>query len=137
MFESLNPLYFYPHEDEMRKINNDELFDPKEATIYGNSFKNEYIPYRNYVPGIKSNLNQEEKLLLEITYYSNICHDIGLYLCIYPNAKNYIELYEKYTSMQKQLEAEYVNKYGPLAINEGKYKDGYFSYITMPSPWIK
>lgn len=136
MFDSLNPLYFYPYnEEEIRK--DDALFDAKDATLYGNIFKNEYIPYKNYVPRLIEPRTQKEKLLMEINFYRNASEDLGLYLSIYPTNKEYSLLFEKYARIAKEKIREYEDKYGPLTMGDSTYKDGYFSIVTTPSTWLK
>lgn len=139
MFESLNPLYFYPYIDEERKQENEksELFPVKESTMYGNLFRNEYIPYKNYVPRMPSPRTPQEKLLMDIAFYSNASHDLELYLDVYPSHTEYIKLFEMYSKKAKELEEEYNEKYGTLYAADGKNKEGYFSYVTEPSVWLK
>ncbi len=135
MFESLNPLYFYPYVDDERE--SQDLFPVKEATMYGNLFKNEYVPYKNYVPKLKQAKNQKEKLIMDISFYSNASHDLELYLDADPSNQEYALLHEKYSKKTMELEKEYEEKYGALCAQNGKYKDGYFSYVTQPSVWLK
>lgn len=135
MFDSLNPLYFYPYVEEER--NSEELFSVKDTTTYGNIFKNEYKSYKNYVPHIKTPKDAREKLLLDIALYSNAAHDLELYLNIYPTHREYSELFETYAKKARDLEKEFVEKYGPLDASESKYKNGYFTFVTMPNVWLK
>ncbi len=137
MFDSLNPLYFYPYNDENDRKDDNVLFAPKEATLYGNIFRNEYVPYKNYVPKLQEFKNAKEKLLMDINYYRNAAEDLGLYLSIYPTNKEYSELYEKYAYKAKDLIHEFEEKYGPIEMEDSRYKNGYFSYITTPSTWLK
>lgn len=105
-----NQMFFYPlyPYDELidEREGNVNLFTPLETLEKGNLFKNEYIGYKNYKPR-KLNQNNE---LIKLMAIKNYCHDLMLYLDIYPDdeaLKNlYKEEYDKYISMKKIYESK-------------------------------
>ena len=89
-------MFFYPRypfeqewdEDNYRKngvkpMNN--IFTPKETMEYGNIFRDEYVPYLNYQPRKLSPSNEKEKRIYELMAMRDFCHDLKLYLDVYPN----------------------------------------------------
>lgn len=137
MIDSYNPLFYYPYEEEERnkdKVNN--LYSPKEGLIKGNLFVNEYKEYKNYVQKGKNPSSEKEALMLDIMAYDHASHDLLLCIDVYPDKKDYVSLYEKYIDKLKELKEMYAKKYNPLCASEGKIRDGYFDYVTSPSPWL-
>ncbi len=138
MIESLNPLFYYYNNEEERKYktNSLNLFTPKEGFFKGNLFENEYKSYKNYIPREITPTNEKESLLFEIMIYDHASHDIELYLDVYPNKKEYVEIYEKYINKLNELKEIYRKKYDPICAKHGVYDNGYFNYVTTPSAWL-
>ena len=97
-----NQLFFYPpypYEDEMETMyemrTNPALFTPYETMEYGNLFRKEYDGYQNYQPMKLRADNDKQKHLYEWMAWRDYCHDLKLYLDIYPNDKDMMELYRK------------------------------------------
>ena len=59
--------------------------------------------------------------------------DLNLYLDLHPDNKGMLDLFKKYVKEEKELCNEYVNKYGPLEVNEVKGQK--FDWINSPWPW--
>ncbi len=117
-------------------MNNDSmLVNPKEGLEKGNLFSNIYDPYNGYSYGkIKANSSREE-LLYNILMYKFALNDLNLYLDVYPNNIEIINLFKKYLSEEKKLCNEYESKYGPLTLDSNYIGDSYFSWIKSPWPW--
>lgn len=101
------PLYPYSEEDfNESRGNKKELYSPIETIEKGNIFKNEYKGYKNYKPK-KLNENNE---LVNLMALFNYCHDLKLYLDIFPNdisIKNLREdVHKKYLEAKKMYEAK-------------------------------
>ena len=63
---------------------NKVLFDHEDGFMYGNMFRNEYDPYKNYrVAKLDSN-TEIGKLLLKIYQYDFALNDLSLYLDLHP-----------------------------------------------------
>ena len=108
-------MFFYPRypfeqewdEDNYRKngvkpMNN--IFTPKETMEYGNIFRDEYVPYLNYQPRKLSPSNEKEKRIYELMAMRDFCHDLKLYLDVYPNNKEIRTLYEKSLKQYEEIE---------------------------------
>lgn len=134
MYEELNPMYYY-QEDIRNELN--DFFSLKDITTYGNILKSQYVPYKNYKPSELNYVNNKEQLMLELIYLDNAKHDISLLLDIYPENQEYIKIFEDYCMKAKLKRKEYIEKYNPISPCEGKNRDGYYSFVTTPSPWIK
>ena len=133
-----NQMFFYPlypqeneYLDEERGMSN--LFTPKETLMYGNAFKNEYIPYKNYRPSLENANNKQQLNLMELM---DMMHDLRLYLDIYPEDvemyKQYVMYCEKYNQLKNQMKMSEDNPY-PDACNMDKKSN----YVFTPSIWIR
>ena len=95
--------------------NNLNLFDSYEGYLKGNSFKDEYIPYKNYKVA-KLNINSEkEEMLINIGEYSFMMHDLNLYLDVHPNDVEALRKFNEYRNKTNELINNYERKYGPLS----------------------
>ena len=115
--------------------NNQKLVNPKEGLEKGNLFANLYDPYNGYTYGSLKANSMKEEMLLNILMYKFALNDLNLYLDIYPNNKEYINLYKKYLNEEKKLVNEYESKYGPLTCDSPYIGDNYFNWIKSPWPW--
>ena len=104
-------------DDILFNINEDklvDLFDYENGFMYGNMFKNEYDPYKNYrVAKLESN-SDIGKLLLKIYEYDFALNDLSLYLDLHPENENTYKLFRKYTEEQRKYVDIYEKKYGPM-----------------------
>lgn len=97
----------------MFKVN---IFSPMEAFAKGNLFKDLYVPYNRNLNIDIIPRDEQEKLLNELSAHDLVAHDLNLYLCVYPNDKNAIDLFNKYSQKSNELKEEYIKKYGTLKI---------------------
>ena len=96
-------------------------------------FKDEYEPYKNLTYFKLNPSNDKERLLYQVMAYSFAINDLNLYLDLHPDNKGMLDLFKKYVKEEKELCNEYVNKYGPLEVNEVKGQK--FDWINSPWPW--
>ena len=136
MYESLSPLFYNGEEEDRVNPTDNTLFTPKEALRHGNLYKNQYVGYKNYVPKIKAPKNKKETLMHEIMSLEFTCLDLALVIYVYPTNKEYIALYKRYMSQLEELKRNYDKEYGSICSKNGVLKDGYFDYVTSPSPWL-
>ena len=71
--------------------NNKDMYNPYEAYMKGNLYKNIYKPYKDYVPSKLIPNNEQAEMLLNINQIGFVNQDIRLYLDIYPNDRNMIK----------------------------------------------
>ena len=126
----INMAFFIPDVDFSRTLN---VVSPMEGFLRGNMFKDEYEPYKNLTYFKLSPSNDKERLLYQVMAYSFAINDLNLYLDLHPDNKGMLDLFKKYVKDEKELCNEYVNKYGPLEVNEVKGQK--FDWINSPWPW--
>lgn len=121
-------------DDILFNIKNDDnvkLFDVKEGFMYGNMFKNEYDPYKNYkVAQLESN-SDRGSLLLKIYEYGFALNDLSLYLDLHPEDNEVYKLFRKYTEEEREYVDLYEKKYGPLELDSSMYNN----YLWEEGPW--
>ena len=67
-----------------------------EGYIKGNLFPDLYDQYLNYQPAKLIPNNEQAELLLNVNQTTFAAHELKLYLDIYPNDTNMIQLYNEY-----------------------------------------
>ena len=121
-------------EDIIFNIKDDDnvnLFNYEDGFKYGNMFKNEYDPYKNYrVLDLESN-TELGKLLLKIYEYDFALIDLALYLDLHPEDMGVYKLFKKYTEEQRKYVDMYEKKYGPMELDNSDYTN----YLWDEGPW--
>lgn len=124
--------------DSLDFVDNTDLFVGKivnindDGYIYGNIFKDEYIPYKDYKVYRLNPRSEEENLRLKIMEHSFKISDLNLYLDLHPND---MDVYNYFKKEKKELDNyidEYENKYGSICLN-GKMDK--YNWINDPWPW--
>lgn len=137
--ESMMPYNDLPleyNEDIYNNQNNLNLFNPYEGYLKGNSFKDEYKPYKNYKVA-KLNINSEkEEMLIKIGEDSFMMHDLNLYLDVNPNDKEALNKFITYRNKLNEEIIKYERKYGPLGIKSEVSDNDDFAWVTK-WPWVK
>ena len=130
----------YEFYDDMSVINNYmmgnnlNLFNPYEGYLKGNSFKNEYVPFKDYkVAKIDIN-NEREELLINIGENSFVMHDLNLYLDVYPDDLRALEKFNEYRDKTNDLITKYERKYGPLMVRSSD-NNNVFNWVSK-WPWV-
>ncbi len=114
-------------------MNHDKYFTSKEGFLKGNMFRDEYIPYKNYKIEELKPANAKEKMLFEIMEKEFAFNDLDLYLDVYPEDMNALNLFKKYVEEYKKLKEDYASMYGPLSLDQAKYSN--FEWVKEPWPW--
>ena len=102
----------------IKQDNKSNILSPYEGFLRGNSFKDEYLPYKKYTFFFLFPLTKEEKLLYEIMSLCFIINDLNLYLDLHSDDKQVFELFKKYVKEEEALEEKYINEFGPLTLND-------------------
>ena len=103
-----------------------------DGYIYGNMFKDEYVPYKNYsVYKLKAS-SDEEILKLKIMEETFIITDLNLYLDVHPNDTDIYNYFRKHERLLTKYTDEYQEKYGSINLNS--VSDNY-NWINDPWPW--
>ena len=123
------------YEQKNYQMQKDNLYDPYQGFIRGNMFKDLYDPYKLNNPYNIEPANDQAKMLTCIDALSFAMIDLNLYLDIYPNSKEYIDLFNRYRIEKNNLVKEYENKYGPLTLDSDANNTYPWTWDRMPWPW--
>lgn len=104
----------------------------EDGYIYGNMFKDEYKPYKDYKVYQLNPSSEEEALKLKIMEEQFIVTDLGLYLDLHCNDSDVYEYFKKHEKMLDYYTDEYENKYGSICLN-GNFEK--YNWINSPWPW--
>ncbi|MDD3392274.1 MAG: spore coat protein CotJB [Bacilli bacterium] len=131
----MNSQNLYPFLNNNKQNISLKLYDPYEGYIRGNMFSDIYSNYKINTPFYINPLNDQANLLTYIDMYSFAAHDLNLYLDIFPDNKEVIDLYNQYKQESNRLTKEYENKYGPLSLNSEFLNKYPWQWINTPWPW--
>ncbi len=123
------PTNFYPSPMPLPENN---LFNPTEAFLKGNLWKELYSPYKNYQPATLTPQTEQEKCLYELSAIAFAAHELNLYLDLHPEDQSMFLLFRDYEQKANRLVEEYEKKYGPLTIN-GEMTS--FNWVSSTWPW--
>ena len=124
----------YPNNMD-RDMNNPKFFTEREGYLRGNMFRNLYSQYKNYEPAILRPTNEQEEMFLRMSEAEFATHDLNLYLDLYPNDGNALDLFNKYRKEANRLMMEYEEKYGPILISSDSLNTSPFLWQTLIFPW--
>lgn len=120
---------FYPNNSTLK-----EIATPKIALDRGNLFNNLYTPYKNYQYNKLNPTNKREELLFNVLMYNFVLTELDLYLDIYPQDKNMINLYNQYLEEKKKACYKYSKNFGPLTLDDPSNNNNW-SWLSTPWPW--
>lgn len=136
MSPDMNAMYIKASKNNMQKDDNiNNLYDPYNGFIRGNLFKNLYDPYKLKEPYEIKPMNEQAELLTYIDALGFSMTDLNLYLDIYPNDKNAINLFNQYRKEKESLLNQYESKFGPITLNSDSLNSFPWSWDDMPWPW--
>lgn len=133
-FINYNNLYNTPFYTNEKKSNND-LYDTYNGFIRGNMFKSLYDPYLKTEPYEVKAMNEQAETL---TYIDALCfamNDINLYLDVYPDDMNMINLFNKIRKEKETVTKDYESKYGPITLDSNSLDSYPWAWDDMPWPW--
>ena len=111
--------------------NSNNLFNISDGLMYGNMFKDEYIPYKDYRPKKIITENERDLLLYKIYCYDFAINDLSLYLDLHPQNNKLFNIFKNYTNELKKNIKIYEEKYGPLELDCSDYSE----YKWYLDPW--
>ena len=124
----------YPNNMD-RDMNNPKFFTEREGYLRGNMFRNLYSQYKNYEPAILRPTNEQEEMFLRMSEAEFAAYDLNLYLDLYPNDGNALDLFNKYRREANRLMMEYEEKYGPILTSSDSLNTSPFLWQTLIFPW--
>ena len=117
------------------KSTTDNLYDVYNGFIRGNMFKNLYDSYKIKEPFEIKPMNEQAEILTKINSLGFAMIDLDLYLDIYSNDTDMINLYNQFKSEKERLQSVYESKYGPLTLNSEALNTTPWAWNNMPWPW--
>ena len=115
--------------------NQNKLYDPYNGLIRGNLFKNLYDAYKSNEPYEIKPMNEQARLLTDIDALGFAMIDLNLYLDIFPDDKEKINLYNEYKREKEILLKQYETSYGPITQNSDSLNSIPWAWNNMPWPW--
>ena len=82
-------------------------------------------------------LSEQEQMLLMIDALCFAQDDISLYLTLYPNDRDMLELFNQYQKQEKAICNQYEAMYGPLSLSSNALNKYPWSFNNEPWPWEK
>lgn len=132
MIGDLNLQNLYPNNYNTNQNNN--LLDTYEGFKRGNMFNNLYDEYKNYKPAnLKAN-SEREDILMQLQEIKFAMIDLGLYLDMYPNDKNILNIFNNYQMKEKELCNLFERKFGPLTF-DNEVQTNNWMWNKSPWPW--
>lgn len=111
------------------------IADPYEGFKKGNMFKDLYDPYKISKPYEIMPANDQAKMLTNLNSLGFALIDLNLYLDVFPNDRQMIDLYNRYRIQKNELTAIYENQYGPLDLSSNALNTYPWSWDDKPWPW--
>ena len=135
-YDSFDMESLMPYDNMNNNFNNSlNLYNPYEGYLKGNSFKNEYIPYKNYKVS-KININSEkDEMLMKIGEDSFMMHDLNLYLDVNPNDREALNKFVMYRNKLNEEIMNYERKYGALEVKSEENNNDNFTWVSK-WPWV-
>ena len=115
-------------------MNNHNILGSYDGYIKGNMYKDLYDQYKNYKPAKLIPNNEQAELLLNVNQASFAAHDLRLYLDIYPDDKEKLNLFNEYQAKAMAAIKQYEQKYGPILM-DSPTKNNMFSWEAYSFPW--
>ncbi len=99
-----------------------DLYNVDMGIAKGTLFKDIYVPYK-YDPTPPIPENQEDALMLDIQKYSLAVTDLALYLDIFSDDQEALNLYNKYLGELKKATEKFEKEYGALTLSSSELKN--------------
>ena len=115
--------------------NNDKVVNSYEGLVRGNMFENLYDPYRDFKPALLKASNEREELMQKIQQYAFAMNDIALYLDVYPNNKDMLNLYNEYLKNYNVSLNNFERRFGPICRDSMVSATQTWNYDNAPWPW--
>lgn len=138
----MNNYFNYQNQDMInnykQKLNTEnvnDLYDPYQGFIKGNLYKDLYDPYKIRQPYEIKPMNEQAEMLTYIDALSFACIDLNLYLDVFPNNQQLIDLYNQYNMQKKELMEQYQTKFGPIILSSSSLNSYPWAWDDKPWPW--
>ncbi len=120
-----------------QNIQNKQIYDPYNGFIRGNMFPELYNSYKLNKPLEITPMNEQAELLTYVDALTFAMIDLNLYLDVYPNDREALELFNQYRMQADEYTKKYENKYGPLELTSNSLNTFPWAWDNAPWPWEK
>lgn len=120
-----------------QNIQNKQIYDPYNGFIRGNMFPELYNSYKLNKPLEITPMNEQAELLTYVDALTFAMIDLNLYLDIYPNDREALELFNQYRMQADEYTKKYESKYGPLELTSNSLNTFPWAWDNSPWPWEK
>lgn len=120
-----------------QNIQNRQIYDPYNGFIRGNMFPELYNSYKLNKPLEITPMNEQAELLTYVDALTFAMIDLNLYLDIYPNDREALELFNQYRMQADEYTKKYESKYGPLELTSNSLNTFPWAWDNAPWPWEK
>ncbi len=120
-----------------QNIQNKQIYDPYNGFIRGNMFPELYNSYKLNKPLEITPMNEQAELLTYVDALTFAMIDLNLYLDVYPNDREALELFNQYRMQTDEYTKKYENKYGPLELTSNSLNTFPWAWDNAPWPWEK
>ena len=120
-----------------QNIQNKQIYDPYNGFIRGNMFPELYNSYKLNKPLEITPMNEQAELLTYVDALTFAMIDLNLYLDVYPNDREAVELFNQYRMQADEYTKKYESKYGPLELTSNSLNTFPWAWDNAPWPWEK
>lgn len=120
-----------------QNIQDKQIYDPYNGFIRGNMFPELYNSYKLNKPLEITPMNEQAELLTYVDALTFAMIDLNLYLDIYPNDREALELFNQYRMQTDEYTKKYESKYGPLELTSNSLNTFPWAWDNAPWPWEK
>ena len=120
-----------------QNIQDKQIYDPYNGFIRGNMFPELYNSYKLNKPLEITLMNEQAELLTYVDALTFAMIDLNLYLDVYPNDREALELFNQYRMQADEYTKKYESKYGPLELTSNSLNTFPWAWDNTPWPWEK
>lgn len=120
-----------------QNIQDKQIYDPYNGFIRGNMFPELYNSYKLNKPLEITPMNEQAELLTYVDVLTFAMIDLNLYLDVYPNDREALELFNQYRMQADEYTKKYESKYGPLELTSNSLNTFPWAWDNAPWPWEK
>lgn len=118
-------------------VKENSVYDAYNGFIRGNMFPELYNQYKINKPYEISPMNEQAELLTYVDMFTFGMIDLNLYLDLYPNDKEALQLFNEYRMQAEDYAQKYESKYGPLSLTSNSLNTFPWAWDNAPWPWEK
>ena len=120
-----------------QNIQNKQIYDPYNGFIRGNMFPELYNSYKLNKPLEITPMNEQAEFWTYVDALTFAMIDLNLYLDVYPNDREALELFNQYRMQTDEYTKKYESKYGPLELTSNSLNTFPWAWDNAPWPWEK